>query len=57
MLKIWGRASSVNVQKVLWAADELGQPYERIDVGGKFGGTDTPALAIIRQLHQAYCKS
>lgn len=43
MLKIWGRASSVNVQKVLWAADELGQPYERIDVGGKFGGNDTPA--------------
>ena len=42
MLKIWGRASSVNVQKVLWAADELGQPYERIDVGGKFGGNDTP---------------
>jgi glutathione S-transferase len=43
MLKIWGRASSVNVQKVLWAADELGLPYERIDVGGRFGGTDMPA--------------
>ncbi|MCW0234641.1 MAG: glutathione S-transferase family protein [Ferrovibrio sp.] len=43
MLKIWGRASSVNVQKVLWAADELGLTYERIDVGGKFGGTETAA--------------
>lgn len=43
MLKIWGRASSVNVQKVLWAADELGLRYERIDIGGKFGGTDDPA--------------
>lgn len=42
MLKIWGRASSSNVQKVLWAADELGLPYERIDVGGRFGGNDTP---------------
>lgn len=43
MLKIWGRASSVNVQKVLWAADELGLAYERIDLGGKFGGNDDPA--------------
>src|SRR3546814_12310813 len=42
MLTIWGRASSVNVQKVLWAADELGLAYERIDVGGPYGGNDTP---------------
>lgn len=42
MLKIWGRASSVNVQKVLWAADELGLAYEQINVGGRYGGTDTP---------------
>lgn len=42
MLKIWGRASSVNVQKVLWAADELGQRYEHVTVGGRFGGNDTP---------------
>lgn len=43
MLKIWGRASSVNVQKVLWCADELGLVYSRVDVGGAFGGTDDPA--------------
>lgn len=43
MLKIWGRVSSVNVQKVVWCADEIGLDYERIDVGGKFGGNDTPA--------------
>ena len=42
MLKIWGRISSVNVQKVVWCADELGLEYERTDVGGKFGGNDTP---------------
>jgi glutathione S-transferase len=42
MLRIWGRVSSVNVQKVVWCADELGLAYERIDVGGKFGGNDTP---------------
>lgn len=41
MLRIWGRVTSINVQKVLWCADELGLDYERIDVGGKFGGNDT----------------
>ncbi len=43
MLRIWGRLTSVNVQKVVWCADELGLDYERHDVGGKFGGNDTPA--------------
>ena len=42
MLRIWGRLSSVNVQKVVWCADELGLAYERIDAGGKFGVNDTP---------------
>jgi glutathione S-transferase len=28
------------VQKVLWAADEIGLKYERTDVGGAFGGND-----------------
>jgi len=40
-LVIWGRVTSVNVQKVVWCADELGLAYERHDVGGKFGGTGT----------------
>lgn len=38
MLKIWGRASSSNVQKVLWCCAELDLPFERIDIGGPFGG-------------------
>ncbi len=42
MLKIWGRISSVNVQKVVWAADELGLEYERQDAGGAFGIVQTP---------------
>ena len=42
MVKIWGRASSSNVQKVMWAIGELGLPHERYDVGGAFGGNDTP---------------
>ncbi len=42
MLKIWGRISSVNVQKVVWAAEELGLEYERQDAGGAFGIVQTP---------------
>ena len=46
MLKIWGRISSINVKKVVWAAQELGLPFERTDIGGAFGLTKTPeALA------------
>lgn len=43
MLKIWGRLTSTNVQKVIWCCEELGIAYERIDLGGKFGGGDDPA--------------
>ena len=42
MLKIWGRASSSNVMKVLWVCEELSIPYERIDAGGEFGKTTEP---------------
>ena len=42
MLKIWGRLTSVNVQKVVWCADELGLEYERVEAGGKFGIVNTP---------------
>jgi glutathione S-transferase len=38
MLTVWGRATSSNVQKVMWALGELGLPCRRIDVGGPFGG-------------------
>ena len=37
MIKIWGRNTSVNVQKVMWAVGELKLAHERIDVGGAFG--------------------
>jgi glutathione S-transferase len=39
---VWGRATSSNVMKVLWGLGELYLPFERIDVGGSFGKTDTP---------------
>jgi glutathione S-transferase len=43
VLKIWGRASSANVMKVLWCCTELGEPYERLDVGAEFGGNHEPS--------------
>jgi glutathione S-transferase len=42
MLKIWGRVNSVNVKKVLWAMEELGVKYERIDAGMEHGVVKTP---------------
>ena len=47
MLKIWGRLSSINVQKVVICANELGAAYERVDAGGKFGIVDTPAYKAL----------
>jgi glutathione S-transferase len=42
MITLWGRASSANVQKVAWLSEELGLDVDRKDVGGPFGGLDTP---------------
>ena len=42
MIKIWGRATSSNVQTAMWALAELGVDHERVDWGGAFGGNDTP---------------
>ena len=47
MLKILGRKDSSNVQKVLWCCAELEVPYEREDVGGKFGrNNEAPYLSM-----------
>ena len=43
LLNIWGRLSSINVRKVVWAAQEAGVPFERVDAGMAFGIVDTPA--------------
>ena len=42
MITVWGRATSGNVQMVMWAIAELGLEHRRLDVGGKFGGNNTP---------------
>ena len=44
MITLWGRRNSVNVQKVLWALDETGLPFEHIDAGGDAGGLADPAF-------------
>jgi len=43
MIKIWGRNTSANVQKVMWAVAEIGLSHERIDIGGPFGKNREPA--------------
>jgi glutathione S-transferase len=47
MLRIWGRRSSFNVQKVLWLAGELALDYEHVPVGGDYGGLDTPQFRAL----------
>jgi glutathione S-transferase len=42
MLQVLGRASSINVRKVLWTCDELGLPFEREDWGIGFRSTQAP---------------
>jgi len=42
MLKLWGRINSINVQKVLWALEELKVPYERTDAGLQYGVVNEP---------------
>ena len=47
MIKVWGRNTSSNVQKVMWAIEEIGLPHERIDIGGPFGkNREPPYLAM-----------
>ncbi len=47
MLKVYGYEQSINVRKVLWTCDEIGEPYERIDWGGRFASTSEPAFRAL----------
>ena len=55
MLKIWGRANSVNVQKVLWCCDELGLPFQRVDAGLQFGRVNDPDYRELNPNGQVPC--
>jgi glutathione S-transferase len=47
MITVWGRLTSSNVQKVVWALGELGLDYEHIAAGGKYGGNKEPAYLAL----------
>lgn len=47
MLEIWGRKTSSNVQALMWAVGELDLPYQRHDIGHRFGGTDSPEFLAL----------
>jgi glutathione S-transferase len=47
MLKIYGRANSINVRKVLWTADEIGIPFEREDWGRGFRPLSDPEFQAL----------
>lgn len=42
MFTVFGRATSINVQAVVWTLAELGLPFERLDFGHSYGGLETP---------------
>ena len=47
MLKVWGRRSSFNVQKVLWLVGELGLAHAHVPAGGDFGRLDEPSFRAL----------
>ena len=47
MLQILGKASSINVRKVLWACTELGIAFEREDWGSGFRSTFSPQFLAL----------
>ncbi|MGF1650883.1 MAG: glutathione S-transferase family protein [Hyphomicrobiaceae bacterium] len=47
MLKIYGRANSINVRKVLWACSEMQIPFGREDWGRGFRSTEDPDFARV----------
>lgn len=44
MIKLWGRPNAYNVQKVMWALDELNITYEQFDVGSNLGDLQTASF-------------
>ena len=50
MIRVHGRRTSSNVQPVMWLCAELGLDVERLDVGGAFGGNDTPAFLAMNPM-------
>lgn len=47
MLRVLGRASSINVRKVLWTCAEIGLPVQREDWGAGHRPTSDPAFSAL----------
>jgi glutathione S-transferase len=47
MITVYGRATSSNVQAVMWGLGELGLSHERLDYGHSFGGLDSPEFRAL----------
>ncbi len=47
MIKVYGRANSINVRKALWMLDEVGERFEREDWGRGYRPTDDPVFQAI----------
>jgi len=47
VLRVLGRASSINVRKVLWTCAEIGLPFEREDWGSGFRSPNEPAFTAL----------
>ena len=50
MIQLLGRATSGNVQKVIFMLEELRLPYERKDYGKQFDNTTTPEYAALNPM-------
>lgn len=50
-MRLWGRTTSINVQKIVWCLHELGLKegvnYERTDAGLQFGVVNTPEFLAL----------
>lgn len=51
-LQVLGRNNSFNVRKVLWACDELGIPFERVDYGRGFKSCSSPEFLALNPAAQ-----
>ncbi|MEP2530015.1 glutathione S-transferase family protein [Shimia sp.] len=46
-MHLYGRTTSINVQKVLWTLKELKLDYDRTDMGGAYGGLKSPEFVAM----------
>lgn len=47
MLRVLGKATSINVRKVLWTCDEIGLPFERADAGVELDANPNGLVPVI----------